>query len=510
MHVIWSLIAIIMLSGVVAPPTLSAADKAPTAQDQKWFATRAANRKAREALYAGAAADRVERAKKASVVLNDLIKTAEKSRVPGQDADLATMVTFIERLDPTLVADLQTKIKALPPEPAMVDEKLSKTWTRTYDSKRAAFTKPTESLGQKALDLGVNDIAFDCLQQVLKFDPDNASLRKALNQTKVGERYYGPKDMLFVKAGLRWDNKLGWIVTKDAARYDKGEYFDIQSKKWTTLEAANQLRSSASDQWIIQTEHLEIRGTAKLEQLVAAANHLERFYAQIFANYSLFFSKDKNDVKLIFGLLDHPRLVLNIAKDPDAYKASLPDGVPAGFSAGMWVPAKGESYFYAGPLSVMFHEFTHQILDVFSGGSQGDVWVIEGVAVYTEAPKYSDSELQLGDLSKNGHIRSHLRRLLEGKAMSLDKLMALTHQSWSKSNDPGAQYGAAGTLAQFCMEADSRKYRSDYVEFVRDSYLGVVANRTLWDYLGLSKDDFISRYQSWEKELSGKMNQPRN
>jgi hypothetical protein len=301
---------------------------------------------------------------------------------------------------------------------------------------------------------------------------------------------------------LRWDHKLGWIIGKDAERYEKGDYFDIQTKKWTTLKEVNELRSSPENQWVLRTEHLEIRGTAKLEQLVDAANRIEQLYAQIFASYSSFFSKGENDMKLIFGLLDHPRLVINIAKDPAAYKESLPEGVPAGFSAGMWIPAKGASYFYAGPLGVMFHEFTHQVLDVFSGGSRGEVWVIEGVAVYTQAPQFINGELVLGDIKDNGHIKNHLRRTKDGTAMSLDKLMSLNHTSWGAATDPGAQYGAAGALAQFCMEANDRRYRFDYVDFVRDSYLGTVDTHTIWDYLGMTKDEFVSNYKAWEKEIA--------
>ena len=498
------LVSVLMLTGLGYVSPISAADKPVSQQDRKWLDIRAANRKGREGMYAGAAADRVDRAKKASAILLDLLKAAEKMRVPGQDAAFADMIGFIGRLDPTQVEPMKSAVKGLPPEPTMADEKVAKTWTRTYDSKRSAFTKPTEILGQKALDLGVTDIAFDCLQQVLKFDPDNASLRKALNQTKVDERYYGPKDMIFVKAGLRWDKKLGWIVGKDAARYEAGDYFDIQTKKWTTLAEANTMRSNAAEQWIIQTEHLEIRGTATLQQLVDAANHLEAFYAQVFANYSLFFSKGKNDIKLIFGLLDHPRLVLNIAKDPEAYKASVPPSVP-GWSAGVWIPANGASYFYAGPLMVMFHEFTHQILDIFSSGSGAKVWVVEGVAVYTQSPIYENGELKLGDISKNGHIQGHLRRVLSGGAMTLEQLMRLNHESWSKSPDPSVQYGAAGTLAQFCMEANDRRYRSDYVEFVRDEYLGQSGGHEIWDYLGMTRDEFTSNYKAWEKDMAEKV-----
>jgi hypothetical protein len=485
-----------------------ASENGPAVQDQKWLEARAINRKGREAMYKGAAADRADRAKKAALVLVELAKAAEKQRVPGQDADFAAMVKFIERLDAEQAKQAAEALKSLPSEPAMADEKadekMTKAWERTYASKRLLFTKPTEILGQKALDLGVTDIAFDCLQQVLTFDPDNVSLRKALNQTKVEDHYYGPKDMLFVKAGLRWDKKLGWIVGKEAERYEKGDYFDIQSKKWTTLVEANALRSKPADQWIIQTEHLEIRGTASLQQLVDAANHVEAFYAQIFANYSLFFSKEKNDIKLIFGLLDHPRLVLNIAKDPAAYKASIPSTVPD-WAAGIWMPSKNASYFYAGPLGVMYHEFTHQILDIFSGGSRAKVWVVEGVASYTQFPVYENGELKLGDINKNKKVQNHLLRVKSGTAMTLEELLRLTPESWKTAEDPNVQYAAAATLAQFCMEANDRRYRSDYVEFVRDEYLGQSGDHEIWDYLGLTRDEFTSSYKAWEKALADKV-----
>jgi hypothetical protein len=496
----WSLALCLLVAGF-GGGAASGADKGPSANDRKWFDARAANRKGREGMYQGAAADRIERAKKAAAVGQELAKKASEIRVPGQDELFARIVEYIARLDPAQAAGVAEAFKALPAEPATIDEKdkKAKDWARFVATKRSVLTKPTEVLGQKALDFGVTDIAYDCLQQVLTFDPDHASLRKALNLTKVDGRYYGPKDMELVKAGLRWDAKLGWIIGKDAARYATGEYFDLQSKSWTTLEAADATHAVLAKQWVLQTEHLEIRGTAKLTELVDAANRLEAFYSQVFASYSLFFSKGQSDVKLIFGLLDHPRLVINIAKDPEAYKASLPSGVPAGFSAGMWIPAVGGSYFYAGPMEVMYHEFTHQILDVFSSGSRAPVWMIEGVAVYTQAPTYADGELTLGDLGKNGMIKSHFRRLAGGKAMDLDTLMALDHARWMAAVDPGQQYSAAGALAQFCMEADGRRYRSDYVEFLRDCYLGQTQNHTLWDYLGMSREEFVYAYKAWEK-----------
>ncbi|MCK6489083.1 MAG: hypothetical protein L6R48_12255, partial [Planctomycetes bacterium] len=74
------------------------------------------------------------------------------------------------------------------------------------------------------------------------------------------------------------------------------------------------------------------------------------------------------DMKVIFGTSGHPRLVVNVARDEGWYQRILPKGVSAGWSAGMFVSSTGASYFYAGSYEVMYHEFTHQILHMFTGG----------------------------------------------------------------------------------------------------------------------------------------------
>ena len=91
------LVSLLMLTGMGYVSPLAAADKPTSAQDRKWLDARAANRKGREGMYVGAAADRVDRAKKASVILLELIKTAETTRVPGQDASFTAMITTMEQ-----------------------------------------------------------------------------------------------------------------------------------------------------------------------------------------------------------------------------------------------------------------------------------------------------------------------------------------------------------------------------------------------------------------------------
>ena len=38
-----------------------------------------------------------------------------------------------------------------------------------------------------------------------------------------------------------------------------------------------------------------------------------------------------------------------------------------------------------------------------------------------------------------------------------------------------------------------------YIEFISDGYLGQTQNHTLWDYLGMTRADFLYAYHAWEK-----------
>ncbi len=302
-----------------------------------------------------------------------------------------------------------------------------------------------------------------------------------------------------MRSGLKWDDKLGWIVAKEAARYAKGDYFDLQEKRWTTLEAAEAAHATLDKGWHILTEHLEISGNAPLPALIDVANRLEEFYAQIFASYAAFFAKDKSDVKLIFGLLDHDRLLVSVAKDKEDYRKSLPTGVDPGWTAGMWIPAVGSSFFYAGQKQVIYHEFTHQILHVFSHGNQSPAWLCEGVAVYTQSPHFGrNGAMQLGVLAENYQIRMYFDQRKAGTAITMEQTMALTDgRVWASASDPSANYPAAGALVEFCMEGESRRYRADFIDFLRDSYLGTTMGRTLPDYLNLNKQAFAQAYEKW-------------
>ena len=481
-----ALIVLICLLAPLAP----AAERA----DRKWAERRAELRVGREAFSVALDRDQVERGLQAGREVAGLIDLIGAQPFSGQVEDVAVLVAGLHRLDASAAAALSERLAALP-DPVPAVPVAQKAWQQRLQAARTRLTKPLEQVGQRALAAGMPEVAHLYLRHVLAFHPEHPDLHRNLGLVRTGQRWYGPRGQRRVKEGLAWDDTLGWIIAKDAARYAAGEYYDFQSRRWTTLAAAD--AAHAVQPWSFETEHLAVSGTANLRDLVATANNLERFYARIFAAYSQFFGTGAQGARLIFGMLDHEPLRVSIARDADSYRLSLPPGIEAGWSAGMWVPSAGSSYFYVGYEEAMYHEFTHQILHVFTAGNLAPIWLTEGVAVYTETPVFVDGELVLGRLEASRNVLGHLTANVAGKGLPLDTLLALDSHTWSAAKDPGPQYEAAGALVHYCMEAEGRRWRADFVDFLRDSYRGEAADRALWQYLGLGREAFVAAYQDW-------------
>ncbi|MFM2090347.1 MAG: hypothetical protein RLZZ127_836, partial [Planctomycetota bacterium] len=378
-------------------------------------------------------------------------------------------------------------------------------WAADLQRVRGRILKPLEETAARALKAQVPDIAHRYVSHVLAFHPDHPVLRRNLGLVRVGERWLGPRDLARSRAGLAWDAELGWIVVKDQARYRAGEYFDLQAKRWTTLPAADAAHAALADPWIVETEHLHITGTAPLRELVATATRLEAFYTQIFAAWSRFFGNDPDDMRLVFGLLEHEPLRIHVARDKDLYQAAVrAAGSDPGWSAGMWIPRVGSSYFIAGSETTTYHEFTHQVLGVFTGRERAPAWLVEGAAQYAEAPDWQDGELVLGVLERNRDILRHLDAVRENRQLDIERLLAIDDgETWSAAADPHPQYRAAAAFAWWCMEADGRRWRDDFTDYLREAYRGESAGRGLWDYLGLTRAEMLRRYREWERVAAG-------
>lgn len=471
------------------------------AQD-RWSAERAQLRQHRATLREQAAADVARRASDAADAIHQLISHAESQRVAGQDNDIASMIRGLRRLDPEKAQALSEQLATLEAEPEESTRMEERTWQRQLDrAKRSALSR-TGTLLNRAIDMSLHDLAHGFLIEILAFDPDNAGIRRGLGQVQVEGRWLTPHQQQMARQGLWWDEKLGWIVARDAERYADGEYFDLQSRSWTTLEQANQRRSELDHEWVINTGNIQLHTTLDLQDAIAMVTLLEEFYAGIFAAYAGFFTSGRSDYRLIMGMAEHDPLVIWIYRDRDQFRshalarrANAPD-----WSAGFWSPRDGASFFYGTDERVMFHEFTHQIFHIFAGGNRAPVWITEGVAIYSETPAFVDGLLHLGSYDSARRVQTHRNNARQQQHRRINDLLNLDHQRWSgaQGSDVHRNYDAAGALTWFWMEADDRRYRADFVDYVRDAYRNQTRGRQLWDYLGMSRAAFIQHYQQWE------------
>ena len=277
----------LIVIGLLLMPAWSLAAESPT-KAAEWAKSREQQRAGRQALEKGASADRLDRADKAARIIAELLAKAADLGAARQDPELTQLIAGVRFLDPAAAEPLDVAREKLP---QVADPAKARAWNQLLDSKRKELLRPTERLFKQALDAGVPSVARDCLDQALTFWPDHKDVRRNLSEVKEGDRWYGPRDQQRLRAGLVWDMKLGWIVADARERYAKGEYYDLQDKAWTTLEAANAKRAAASSRWVIPTEHLIVQGTAPLTVMVDTANRLEAFYDRVFASYSGFFVK---------------------------------------------------------------------------------------------------------------------------------------------------------------------------------------------------------------------------
>jgi hypothetical protein len=484
---------------------------------------RAKIRAERVLLRQQAEADRVKRAENAAAIIAQLTDLAAKNPVSGQQDDLKQLLDALRLLKPELALDLEKRLTELPPPPETVDRAVAAKWAQELHRQREAIVARPGSLLNKAVRLSLTDLAYDFLQEILAFDPDRDQLRKNLGQLKLRGKWYSPFSYLLAKQGIEWDDELGWILVSKRDAYEKDLYYQFEQAKWLSLndlgeikqdrrnwvalDKANEAHAAFEKPWTLRTQHLQIRGNAGLRVLVNASAKLEQFYAQIFAAYANFFTNKKDDYQLILGMADHPPLVVNIYKDKKDYVQRV--GQEYGWSDGLFIPAEKVSVFYGQVTDAMYHEFTHQILHVFTGRCEAPPWLIEGIAVYTQDPTFDHGKLVLGNLQANRMVCLHLLAFKKDKDFPVEEMLRMSaYSEWADTakKRPGI-YPAAGSLAYFCMEADNRAYRADFVDFLKDSYRGPGFTRgnKLWDYLGMSKEEFLGAYRKWLQATSQRL-----
>ncbi|MCA8926223.1 MAG: CAP domain-containing protein, partial [Planctomycetes bacterium] len=351
---------------------------------------------------------------------------------------------------------------------------------------------------ERCLSAGEPGQAFDLFAYILRLDPENERAHKALGHEPVkgkwaeltDKRWLRKFEALQLKQGLVWDEKLAWIKIEDKARYEKGEVFDLQHGRWSTLAEANRTHSSPADPWVLKTEHFELRSTADLDVSARTSERLEAFYLAMFRQYDLFFGNGAG--ALIFGVAKNTKpLIVNFYRDEQQFRANA--NPPTGWAAGFYSGGQHASFFYdiqgsSANITVLQHEVTHQILGETAGGGGAMAWLAEGAAVYLEDAFFKDGGLVLGEMRHHQRVSTYAGNLRNGgNEHSLKTMITdyVTSAQWD-SGDIATNYRGAGAAVYFLCNFDEGRYRADFVEFLRDAYRGQRPN--LSTYFGLPED----------------------
>ena len=486
-------------------------------------ADRGALRAQRVAMTEEASADADARAERAVAVVTRLLDRIENGPVVAEFEPVAQLIAGLGRLDADRVGGLAGRVAKLPAEkaPDALDGDAKAAWDGELAQVHAAITDRAFGLMKKAAEANEASLAASLMWEVLWFHPDHPGIRDALGMKSPSaevrraagldpgpardaisaetldyerfdpdRRWYAPFNAKRLEEGFAWDPGLGWVDVSKRDRYEKGGVYDLQRKRWVLLSEANDYHRRPDRAWDIRTEHLRIRGTADLAVLADAATKLELLSREIFALYAGFFAQKRGDdvLRLSLGLTKAEPLEVWILHDKETYQdvSDAPD-----WSGGVYDPAENRSYFYGAAGETMYHEFTHHLLEAYTGQNRAEAWLVEGIAGYTETVTFERGQVTLPGARPSS-------------ALSLEDLLKLrTNRQWhgwhdrAERNDRPSAYADAASLVTYAMNAEDGRYRADTIDYVRDAYLGRTRRAALWDYLGLSDDAFAAGYARW-------------
>lgn len=407
----------------------------------------------------------------------------------------ARMLRLAGELAPSAEAAgvLATEISGLEHVSGTLEEERKR--AKDFTARLAASLKPLlERLFvavDRCLGAGEPGLAFDVYQWILRIDPDNERAHRGLGETRLGTRWLRPFEADQARAGLAWDEKLGWILEKERARYEAGEYFDLDQKRWAKVADLERLHAQPATPWKLRSEHFDLVSTADLALSVRVLGRLEAFFLQAFRQYDLFFAGKggAGAGALIFGMApSKKRLLIHFYRDRDQFlKEAKP---PVAWAAGFYTSQKHASYFHADGdafvESTLQHELTHQILGEYSQDGTPPQWLAEGAAVYLEDAFFRSGTLTLGTLENHTRVlayRSAVRAAQKEHSLR-EVLRFITIREWD-SGDIQMNYRGVGAVLYFLMSFDGGRYRGDTITMLRDAYGGNV--RPIEDYFGLSQ-----------------------
>ena len=251
----------------------------------------------------------------------------------------------------------------------------------------------------------------------------------------------------------------------------------------------------ANDQWIrVNSQNFQLIGNAPEKDIRDVAAKLEQFrevFRQLFSNINL--NSPIPNTVVVF-------------KDEQTFNAFKPlnaEGVSRDFVKGYFQNGEAVNYIALfaesgkiNPYRVIFHEYTHFLVNNNFGRSKVPAWVNEGLAEYYEHFQIeNDQKVTLGNFDKE-----YWRFLQQNSLIPFEAFFNTDYYSLQRMEKDGSRlfYAQAGALVHYFMHANNGARNADLFKFL---YLILKDKKPGEAFAEVFKTDFASFEQELKKYI---------
>ena len=265
--------------------------------------------------------------------------------------------------------------------------------------------------------------------------------------------------------------------------------------------------------WLVTSPHFEIEtNVARGDEAKQIAQRLEQLHTvwrQVFFDYWI--EGATGTFRFERPHLPAPRMTARhrvvVFRDRQEYVVRLTalrvSG--AGISKGFYADEQKRSFFYAGEeaaYGTWYHETTHQLFQetgatVDAVAKEGDVWLVEGAAMYMESLQERDGVVTVGGFDARRLQYARHRRLVDKFHKPLAELARMGRAELAADEDIGQLYSEACGLAHFLMDYEQGKYRTATIELLKEIYAGRARSDSLAALTGTPLEQLDAQYESF-------------
>jgi len=427
----------------------------------------------------------------------DLVRVANWAALQGLKKDAAALVVKIKGINPEYpkLEDISEKVEKSEQESDEAkNEKNGKSLLTRLKSADKKQGSELVKLATGCMKVGLFTRAFDMITHVLEISPDDSKARKILGYKKDTKTKEWISTWEYAKRRKFFLTKEGWFEKKKKKDFDAG--LRPYKGKWIPAEREKSIRTrNEYAPYSVQSEHFVVRTNMGRARAWEFALKLEDFYTQFFRTFIGYYDQIAG-AKLLFNRPDAKKMhqvilfpsrndyLLHVKQEKGNDKLLIE-------SAGFYASSDRKSRFYwsdneEATYRTFYHEVAHQLFAetkaTRSGGSRGNNWVVEGIAVYIETWKKLEGRWVPG-VEIDGRRMTTAKRFLAGsKDWSLQSFAHIDNEQFHKVNR-GLNYCLAGALCHFFMHYNDEVYKEDFVRFLSAYYLGKVGNDSLPEYI---------------------------